>query len=106
MIAFWRALASAVQFDGQGDHRTTKSYVRQAFRMYSECGIFCYGFARARRYDCGYDYFVAYSCKGRGVCTSCTMRRMMEGAHWATRNRALVAIGLRCDAGLRFIPIL
>jgi hypothetical protein len=76
----WHALASAGQFDGQGDHHTPKPYVRQAFRKYLECGIFAHGFARAWCDDCGHDYFVAYSCKGRGVCPSCNTRRMGETA--------------------------
>jgi len=76
----WHELASAGQFDGQGDHRTPKPYVRQAFRKYLECGIFAHGFARAWCDDCGHDYFVAYSCKGRGVCPSCNTRRMVETA--------------------------
>jgi hypothetical protein len=61
----WQALASAGQFDGQGDHHTPKPYVRQTFRKYLECGIFAHGFARAWCDDCGRaasgDYFVAYS---------------------------------------------
>ena len=76
----WHALASAGQFDGQGDHHTPRTYVRQAFRKYLECGIFAHGFARARCGDCGHDYFVAFSCKGRGVCPSCNTRRMVETA--------------------------
>jgi hypothetical protein len=76
----WHELASAGQFDGQGDHHTPKPYVRQAFRKYLECGIFAHGFARARCDDCGHDYFVAFSCKGRGVCPSCNTRRMVETA--------------------------
>jgi hypothetical protein len=76
----WLDLASAGQFDGQGDHRTPKPYVRQAFRKYLDCGIFARGFARARCGDCGHDYFVAFSCKGRGVCPSCNTRRMVETA--------------------------
>ena len=43
----WHTLASAGQFDGQGDHHTPKPYVRQTFRKYLECGIFAHGFARA-----------------------------------------------------------
>ena len=54
--------------------------MRQAFRKYLECGIFAYGFARAWCDDCGHDYFVAFSCKGRGVCPSCNTRRMVETA--------------------------
>ena len=76
----WHERASAGQFDGQGDHHTPKPYVRQAFRKYLECGIFAHGFARAWCDDCGHDYFVAYSCKGRGVCPSCNTRRMEETA--------------------------
>ena len=71
---------SAGQFDGQGDHHTPRAFVRQAFRKYLECGIFAHGFARARCDDCGHDYFVAFSCKGRGVCPSCNTRRMVETA--------------------------
>ena len=76
----WLELASAGQFDGQGDYSTPKPYVRKAFAKYLECGIFGHGFARARCDDCGHDYFVAFSCKGRGVCPSCTTRRMAETA--------------------------
>ena len=76
----WLELAGAGQFDGQGDHHTPRAYVRQAFRKYLECGIFAHGFARAWCDDCGHDYFVAFSCKGRGVCPSCNTRRMVEAA--------------------------
>jgi hypothetical protein len=76
----WLELASAGQFDEQDDHHTPKTYVRQAFRKYLECGIFAHGFTRAWCDDCGHDYFVAYSCKGRGVCPSCNTRRMVETA--------------------------
>jgi Transposase zinc-binding domain/Putative transposase len=76
----WYELASAGQFNGQGDHHTPKPYVHQAFRKYLECGIFAHGFARAWCDDCGHDYFVAFSCKGRGVCPSCNTRRMVETA--------------------------
>ena len=37
-------------------------------------------FARARCGDCGHDFLVAFSCKGRGVCPSCNTRRMAETA--------------------------
>lgn len=50
------------------------------FRRYLECGILAYGFARVRCGECGHDTLIAYSCKGRGVCPSCTTRRMVETA--------------------------
>ncbi len=43
----WLELASAGQFDGQGDHHTPKPFVRKAFAKYLECGIFAHGFAPA-----------------------------------------------------------
>ncbi len=76
----WLDLASAVHFDGQGDHHSPKPFVRKAFEKYLECGIFAHGFARARCDDCGHDFLVAFSCKGRGVCPSCNTRRMAETA--------------------------
>jgi Transposase zinc-binding domain len=76
----WLALAGSGQFDGQGDHHTPPRFVEQAFRKYLECGVFAHGFARARCGDCGHDFLVAFSCKGRGVCPSCCTRRMNETA--------------------------
>ena len=76
----WFELTSAGQFDDQGDHYTPKPCVRQAFRKYLECSIFAHGFARAWCDECGHDYFVANSCKGRGVCLSCDTRRMVQTA--------------------------
>ncbi len=72
----WLELASVGQFDGQGDHRSTMSYVSQAFSKYLECGIFFHGFARARCDEWGHDFLVTFSCKGRGVYPSCNTRRM------------------------------
>ena len=57
-----------------------KLYVRQAFRKYLECGIFAHGFAEVWCDGCDHDYFVAHSCKGRGVCPSCNIRRMVRAA--------------------------
>ena len=62
--------------DGQG--RSAPALTEREFRRYLDCGILAHGFARARCADCGHDFIVAYSCKGRGVCPSCTTRRMAE----------------------------
>ena len=47
---------------------------------YFDCGILAHGFARARCAACGHDFLIAYSCKCRGVCPSCTTRRMVKTA--------------------------
>jgi hypothetical protein len=70
----WLALSS-----GQGD-TSPPAHVEQAFRRYLECGILAHGFARAHCDECGHDFLIAFSCKGRGVCPSCNTRRMAETA--------------------------
>ena len=49
-------------------------------RAYLECGVLGYGFMRVRCEGCGHDRVVAFSCKKRGFCTSCTGRRMADTA--------------------------
>ena len=56
------------------------AHVENAFRRYLECGILARGFARAHCDECGHDFLIAFSCKGRGVCPSCNTRRMVETA--------------------------
>ena len=56
------------------------AHAERALRRYLECGILAHGFARARCGDCGHDFLIAFSCKGRGVCPSCNTRRMAETA--------------------------
>lgn len=55
-------------------------FAEEAFRRYLKCGILAHGFARARCSECGHDFLIAFSCKGRGVCPSCNTRRMAETA--------------------------
>ena len=55
-------------------------HAERELRGYLECGILAYGFARARCGECGQDFLVAFSCKGRTVCPSCNARRMAETA--------------------------
>ena len=58
---------------------TIAPYVEKDFRQYLECGILSQGFARARC-ECGHEFLVAFSCKGRGICPSCNTRHMAETA--------------------------
>ena len=62
------------------DETSPRAYVEQAFRRYLECGILSYGFARAFCAECGHDLLIAFSCKARAVCPSCSTRRMVETA--------------------------
>jgi hypothetical protein len=55
-------------------------YVEKELREYLTCGVLGNGFIRVRCEKCGFERAVAYSCKGRGFCPSCTGRRMADTA--------------------------
>ena len=86
-LATWLAL----QDDGTGG--CAPAAIEREFRRYLACGILAHGFARARCADCGHDFLIAYSCKGRGVGPSCNTRRMVEtAAHLAEHVIACLAV--------------
>jgi ribosomal protein S27E len=51
-------------------------YVEDELRRYVRCGIPAYGFLRVACPKCREEILVAYSCKCRGACPSCSARRM------------------------------
>jgi hypothetical protein len=55
-------------------------FVASDFERYLRCGILAYGFARVRCGACGEELLVAFSCKSRSICPSCTTRRMQSTA--------------------------
>jgi hypothetical protein len=54
--------------------------VDQEMENYLRCGILAYGFARVVCRRCHAEHLVGFSCKGRGICPSCTTRRMYDTA--------------------------
>ena len=69
-------LATWIAHHDEVDAESAPAYVQRELSAYLECGILAYGFARARCPDCTAEFLVAFSCKGRGVCPSCTTKRM------------------------------
>ena len=55
-------------------------YVRQEFEEYLKCGRLEQGFLRLRCEACHAEKLVAFSCKRRGFCPSCGVKRMVESA--------------------------
>ena len=51
-------------------------HARKELEAYLDCGLLCRGFARLKCEHCDDTRLVAFSCKGRGFCPSCTGRRM------------------------------
>ncbi|WXG54263.1 MAG: transposase [Candidatus Sedimenticola sp. (ex Thyasira tokunagai)] len=62
------------------DYDPIPQHVERDLRKFLECGILAYGCARARCDECGEDFLIAYSCKGRGICPSCNTKHMAETA--------------------------
>jgi len=101
-LATWLELSCEAQQGG-----AVPVHVEREFRRDLECGILAHGFARARCGQCGHDFLIAYSCKGRGVCPACNARRMVETAahladhvmprlavrQWATVRQILAHLG-------------
>lgn len=62
--------------------KTLPIFIRDEFEKFLKCGIPEYGFVRTYCFTCQYSGVVAFSCKKRGFCPSCTARRMNdEAAH-------------------------
>ncbi len=55
-------------------------FVERELERFLECGLLRNGFVRVRCASCADEKLVAFSCKGRGVCPSCTSRRMADAA--------------------------
>ena len=55
-------------------------HVERELDAFLRCGILAHGFARVVCRDCHAEHLVAFSCKARGVCPSCTTRRMHDTA--------------------------
>jgi hypothetical protein len=49
-------------------------FVAREFEKFLTCGLLCRGFVRVRCDACAEERLVAFSCKTRGFCPSCTSR--------------------------------
>jgi hypothetical protein len=69
-------LAELRDADGRGLPR----HIDRELAEYLRCGTLAHGFARVRCSTCNDELLVAFSCKRRGICPSCTARRMADTA--------------------------
>ena len=64
------------------DHDPIPKHVEKTFRKYLTCGVLCWGAGRCRCGTCGHDFLISFSCKKRGICPSCSQKRMvLTAAH-------------------------
>src|SRR5438445_590854 len=73
--AHLKTFLAEMEQDGSGLPR----FVVAEFERSLRCGILAHGFARVRSIACGDELLVAFSCN-RGICPSCTTRRMQGTA--------------------------
>ena len=64
----------------QSEEHELPRYVEKELREYLTCDVLGHGFVRLKCDGCGKERPVAFSCKGRGFCPSCTGRRMSDTA--------------------------
>jgi len=74
--------------------RPVPRFVELELRSFLECGVLANGFPRVHCDTCGEDRVVAFSCKGRGVCSSCGGRRMADTASHLV-DRVLLRVPVR-----------
>ncbi len=60
--------------------------IHRAVGKFLECGDLQHGFARVRCPDCGQEFFVAFSCRGRCFCPSCHQKRALQTAQWVSQD--------------------
>jgi len=60
--------------------------VMEVIYKFLDCGILEHGMARVYCKGCGHDYFVAFSCKTRFLCPSCTQKRKLIWTDWVNSN--------------------
>jgi len=61
-------------------HGALPAFIEKTFRAFLKCGIPEFGCLRLWCPACGHDDVVAFSCKKRGVCPSCSTRAGGDGA--------------------------
>lgn len=71
---------TAKQFFEARIHRLNQSVESWRLKADGTVDALVFRLARAWCDECGHDYFIAYSCKGHGVCALCNTRRMVEKA--------------------------
>lgn len=62
------------------DFQPLPRYIERTFRAFLTCGVLAYGFLRLRCTSpgCKHELLVPFSCKRRGLCPSCNVRRMHD----------------------------
>lgn len=64
----------------QQSYGVLRSEVKENLEAYLNCGLLDHGAARVYCENCQHSFFVAFSCKGRNLCPSCSAKRAVKFA--------------------------
>ena len=91
LVQQWPGLQREIR--DANDGRGLPKFLTKAVNGFLECGLLPKGFLRVHCKSCKTDQFVAFSCKSRGICSSCDGKRMTElAAHL-------------CDSVIPVVPV-
>jgi ribosomal protein S27E len=68
------------QIQTMGSFQGLPYFVEKEFESFLSCGSLSEGFVRVKCTDCSDEKLIPFSCKKRGICSSCAGRRMAEKA--------------------------
>ena len=60
--------------------KTLPHYIKNEFHSLLNCGLYSNGFLRFHCSNCNHNFLLPFSCKKRGICSSCGARRMSQTA--------------------------
>ena len=63
-----------------------RAIIGRTVEKFLDCGDLQEGFARVRCPKCRYEFFVAYSGRGRCLCPSCHQKRALQTAFWVSHE--------------------
>jgi hypothetical protein len=75
--AHWKTFLAEVEEGGEASASLPR-FVMGEFERHLACAVLTHPFARMRCTAWGDELLVAFSCKRRGFCPSCTTRRMHD----------------------------
>ena len=70
----------------QGEYGVLRDEVLNTYDEYLNCGLLIHGAARVYCDNCKHSLLVAFSCKKRGVCPSCSAKRAVKFAEHLYQN--------------------
>jgi len=85
---FYPEFEAAYEDRYQNRYGYWRSAIGAAVAKFLDCGDLRQGVARVRCSQCRYEFFVAFSCRGRSLCPSCHQKRALKSALFISQEIA------------------